>query len=215
MSEEQGSYLVLVRHGESEWNKEGLWTGWENPHLDDHGRAQAKAAGESLKDINFNIAFTSKLTRVHETLEIILNTLNLHNIPIEEASAINERHYGIYQGKNKWEIEKEVGEETFHKIRRSWDYPIPNGETLEDVYTRAVPYFNEYVMPHIKTGDNVLICSSGNALRAIVKHLEDLSIDEIINLEFGVAEVYVYKLDREGNVISKEIRNKNENRGKL
>jgi 2,3-bisphosphoglycerate-dependent phosphoglycerate mutase len=215
MSEEPYSYLVLVRHGESEWNKEGLWTGWENPHLDDHGKEQAKTAANLIKDIHFDIAFTSRLVRVKETFNIIRSELHLEALPTEEASALNERHYGIYQGKNKWEVEKEVGEIEFEKIRRSWDYPIENGETLKDTYTRVMPYYQEYILPHIKADQNVLVVSSGNALRALVKHLEDLSEQQVVDLEFGIGEVYVYKLDREGNIISKEIRNSNPLKGQL
>src|SRR3989344_4445654 len=137
------SYLVLVRHGKSEWNEKGLWTGWRD-------------------------------------------------IPL------NERNYGDYTEKNKWQIKEEVGEEEFQKIRRSWDYPPPNGESLKMVYVRAIPYFKSEIEPHLEDGKNVIIASSGNALRALVKYLENIPDDKIGDLEIGTGEAYVYQIDESG-----------------
>ncbi len=208
-------YLILVRHGKSEWNDKGLWTGWEDPELHEHGREDAKRAAESIKDLDIHISYSSGLKRVTETLKIIKDHLDLHHIPHAEHQALNERHYGIYQGKNKWEIKDQVGEEEFQKIRRSWNHPIPEGETMEQVYNRVTPYFYEVIMPELKAGKNVLVASSGNALRAIVKDLDQISHEDISNLEIGVGDVLVYEIDQDGKVKSKELRSENASKGKI
>lgn len=208
-------YLILVRHGKSEWNEKGLWTGWENPELTEEGKADAKRAGESIKDIDIDIAYSSVLKRVTETLRIIKETLGLQTLPTIEDQQINERDYGDFTGKNKWEIQKQVGEEEFKKIRRSWDHPIPNGETMKNVYERVIPYFKEHILKDIQDNKNVLVVSSGNALRAIVKYLEDLDEEQLANLEIGIGEVYVYEMDSRGKVLSKGIRSENPNKGKV
>ena len=203
------AYVVLVRHGQSEYNAKGWWTGWDNPSLTDLGKEEAKQAGERLKDIKFNEAYVSALTRAQQTLTIILQTIGQPTIPITINAALNERNYGDFTKKNKWDIQKELGDETFQKIRRSWDYPLPNGETLKDVYEREVPYFEKDILPKIKNGENIIIASSGNSLRALVKYLENVSESDIPMLEIATGEVYVYQLDENGKVVNKEIRKAN------
>lgn len=208
------AYLVLVRHGKSEWNEKGLWTGWRDIPLNPIGVEEAKKTGEALHDIKFDYAYTSALMRAKQTLNEILSVIDQHP-PITENQALNERDYGDYTEKNKWQVKEEVGEEEFQKIRRSWDYPPPNGESLKMVYERAVPYFQQEIEPKLKEGKNVLIAAHGNSLRALVKYLENIPDDQIATLEIGTGEAYVYQIDSEGKVESKEIRGENANKGKV
>lgn len=198
--------LVLVRHGESEWNARGLWTGLTDVHLTQKGRKEAEQAARLLHDISFHISFTSTLVRTHETLDAIVSTLKMRDMPIIRHSALNERHYGIYTGKNKWEVKKAVGEEEFLKIRRSWDYPTPGGESLKDVHGRVVPYYQSTIHAHIKAGKNVLIVAHGNSLRALVKHLENVSDERIAEIEIETGEVLVYRITPRGKILTKERR---------
>ncbi|HLI25518.1 MAG TPA: 2,3-diphosphoglycerate-dependent phosphoglycerate mutase [Chloroflexota bacterium] len=208
------AYLVLVRHGQSEWNAQGLWTGWRDVPLSPEGIAEARRAGELLRDIPFDIAYTSALTRAQQTLEEIKRVLGREDLPTVTDPALNERDYGDLTGKNKWKILEEYGEEQFLKWRRSWDYPVPGGETLKDVYARVVPYYQREILPQLREGRNVLIAAHGNSLRALVKYLENIPDDEIPKLEIGTGEVYVYQVDPEGRIVSKEIRAVNPNRGR-
>jgi 2,3-bisphosphoglycerate-dependent phosphoglycerate mutase len=208
------SKLVLVRHGKSEWNEKGLWTGWRDIPLAQKGIEEAQTTGEQLKDIHFDYAYTSALMRAQQTLAEILRVLT-QTPPITKNQALNERDYGDYTEKNKWDIQKELGEEEFQKIRRSWDYPPPNGESLKMVYERVLPYFESEILPHLKEGKNVIIAAHGNSLRALVKYLENISEDDIANLEIGTGEAYVYDIDANGKVTNKEIRGVNENKGKV
>lgn len=197
--------LILVRHGESEWNKTGLWTGLRDIGLSEKGKDEARRVGESLKNFKFDIAYTSILLRAHQTLSEILEILSLTNIPVIKDKALNERDYGIYTGKNKWEIQKEVGDEKFTEIRRGWDVPIENGESLKDVYNRTVPYYQAEILPRLRERKNVLIVAHGNSLRALVKYLEKLSDEGVENLEIPTGEIYSYSLDEQGTIISKQI----------
>jgi 2,3-bisphosphoglycerate-dependent phosphoglycerate mutase len=147
--------------------------------------------------------------------DIIKKELGLEQIPTIENEALNERHYGDFTGKNKWQVKDSVGEEEFQKIRRSWDYPIPNGESMKQVFDRIVPYYHSEIEPLLKSGKNILIVSSGNSLRALVKELDGLDENQISELEFGIGEVYLYTIDTDGNVTNKEIRNKNPLAGKI
>jgi len=208
------SYLVLVRHGKSEWNEKGLWTGWRDIPLAPAGFDEAKRTGEQLHDITFDKAYTSDLTRAQQTLDEILKVLN-QTPPIEKDKALNERDYGDYTEKNKWDIQQEVGEEEFQKIRRSWDYPPPNGESLKMVYERVLPYYKDHIEPELKNGENVLVAAHGNSLRALVKYLENISDSDIATLEIGTGEAYIYELDRDGKIVSKKIRGENVNKGKV
>lgn len=196
--------LILVRHGESEWNAKDLWTGWTDIGLSGKGKEQAKLAGEKLKGVPIDFAFTSALIRTKQTLDEIKSVLGI-DVPTIENKALNERNYGIYTGKNKWEIKKEVGDEQFQKIHRSWDTPIENGESLKDVYNRAIPYYQAEILPKLKEGKNVIIISHGNPLRALTKYLENISDGDISGLEIPVGEVSLFEIDNNGNVSSRKI----------
>lgn len=205
------AYLALVRHGESEWNAKGLWTGWTDVNLSDKGREEAKKAGESLKDLHFDFAYTSALKRAQQTLEEIQGVVGSTLVPTPEQ-ALNERSYGDYTGKNKWEIKEQVGEEEFQRIRRSWDYPPPNGESLKMVYDRVLPYYGSEIEPKLKEGKNVIIAAHGNSLRALIKHLDNVSDEEITKLELATGGIYVYQIDETGKVTDKQLRGATENK---
>jgi len=196
--------LILVRHGESEWNAKGLWTGLTDIGLSEKGIQQSRFAGEKLKGMSIDLALASVLIRAKQTLDEIKNVLKI-DIPTFEDKALNERDYGIYTGKNKWEIQKEVGNEQFLKIRRSWDSPIENGESLKDVYDRTIPYYQAEILPELKKGKNVLIIAHGNSLRALIKYLENINDEGVSELEIEVGEVDLFEIDNNGNVISKKI----------
>lgn len=198
--------LIFVRHGKSEYNARGLWTGHTDVHITDEGRDEARRAGARLKDIEIHVVHTSELVRTHQTFDEIQTVIERADIVPERHSALNERHYGTYTGKNKWEVKDEVGEETFLRIRRSWDEPIPEGESLKDVHARVVPHYEENIKPHLVSGRNVLIVSHGNTLRALVKHLDAIHDDAIADVEIGTGEVHCYEIDAQGNVVSREIR---------
>ena len=198
--------FVLVRHGESEWNVKGVWTGWTDVDLSPKGREEAKAAGEALKDIQFDLAYTSTLKREKNTFLEIQKTTGQLDIPTTENAALNERNYGDLTGKNKWEVKEQVGEEEFQKIRRSWDYPPPNGESLKMVYERVVPYYETEILPKLKDGKNIIIAAHGNSLRALIKHLDNITDEDIPNLELATGGIYIYQISPEGGITSKEIR---------
>ena len=200
------AYFVLVRHGESEWNVKGVWTGWTDVDLSPKGREEAKAAGEALTDIQFDLAYTSTLKRAKNTFLEIQKTTGQLAIPTTESAALNERNYGDLTGKNKWEVKEQVGEEEFQKIRRSWDYPPPNGESLKMVYERVVPYYETEILPKLKDGKNIIIAAHGNSLRALIKHLDNITDEDIPNLELATGGIYIYQISPEGGITSKEIR---------
>ena len=209
------SHLILVRHGISEWNKKGWWTGWKDPDLAKEGYEEARNAAEKIKDISINKAYTADLKRTIQTLEEIKKVLKIQDIPTVVDWHLRERNYGDLAGKNKWDLKKQYGEEQFMKWRRGWDEPIPNGETLKDVYERLIPYYKKIIVPDLLSGKNVIISASGNSLRALVKYIENISENDISKLEIGLGEVYVYKIDKEGKVVSKDIRAVNPKRGKI
>lgn len=199
--------LVLARHHESEWNKLGKWTGVVDVHLSPEGFEGSKKMGELIKDFHFDQIFISTQIRSKETLTNMLINMPLNiNIPIESSKEINERDYGDYTGKNKWEMEKILGEEEFLKIRRSWDTPIPNGESLKMVYARSVPFFLNKILPFLREGKNVLVVAHGNSIRSIMKYIENISDEGIDKVEMIFGSVLIYDLDTEGHMINKEIR---------
>lgn len=198
--------LVLVRHGQSEWNVKSLWTGWTDVSLTEKGREEGRKAGDLLKDIKFDYAYTSLLKRAKETWEEIKKEIGQPDVPITEAQELNERDYGDLTGKNKWDIKEKYGEEQFQKWRRGWDDPVPNGESLEKVYHRVIPYYKQEILPKLKIGKNVIISAHGNSLRALIKYLESIPDADISSLEMSTGGVYVYELDEEGKVSNKEIR---------
>ena len=208
------AFLILVRHGKSEWNKQGLWTGWTDVSLAEEGIEEARQAGLAIKDLHIDTVHVSTLKRAQETWHEIKNVLGLAHEP-KHHPALNERNYGIHTGKNKWDVKKEVGDEEFQRIRRHWDHPIREGETMKDVHDRVVPYFVSHILPELLQGQNALVVGHGNNLRALVKHLEQLSDDGISDLEYGTGEVYCYQFDTEGTIVHKEIRAANEGKGKV
>lgn len=209
------SKLILVRHGISEWNALGLWTGWNDVSLTDEGKEEARKAGEAIREMHIDVVFTSDLVRAQQTYSEIKNVLRLKDVSEYIAPEIKERNYGDLAGKNKWKVKEEYGEEQFMKWRRSWDYPIPNGESLKDVYARVIPYYSSTIKPLLVSGKNILMCAHGNSIRALVKYLENIPDDQIAQLEIGTGEVYIYTLNEKGEVASKEIRSSNPKVGKV
>lgn len=197
------AYLVLVRHGESEWNALGLWTGHRDISLTDKGRQEARNAAKQLTDITLHKGYTSDLKRAQQTLEEIKKELDKTDLETVHHSALNERDYGDYTAKNKWEIRDQIGEEEFQKLRRHWNYAVPNGETLKDVHDRVVPYFQEHILADLKQGKNVIIAAHGNSLRALVKSLDAIADNKIHELEIGTGEVLIYDISPGGKVMTK------------
>ena len=209
------AHLVLIRHGKSEWNKLGKWTGHVDIGLVEEGVNEARHAAHAIKDIPIDCAFISDLKRAQETFVQICDALDKPDMKNVIDPALKERHYGIYTGKNKWEVQKEIGEEAFQKLRRGWDVVIPEGETLKDVYARVVPYFEKNILPDLKKGKNTLVVAHGNSLRALMKKLDNISDAAICDLEVGLGEVHCYTFDEKGKIVGKEIRAVNPKKGKI
>jgi 2,3-bisphosphoglycerate-dependent phosphoglycerate mutase len=201
------SQLVLVRHGQSEWNEKNLFTGWRDPDLTAKGIEEASAAGRALKaaQAKFDIGYTSNLQRAQKTCALLLEELQRSDLPVTRHEALNERDYGDLSGLNKDDAREKWGEEQVHIWRRSFDIPPPGGESLKDTAERVLPYFDAEIMPQIKAGQNILIAAHGNSLRALVMQLDGLTREEIIDVNIGTGEPYCYQLDANGAVISKEI----------
>jgi len=198
------SKLVIVRHGQSVWNKENKFTGWVDVDLAEKGIEEANHAGELLKDYKFDAAFTSVLKRANRTLDIILDKIGQTDIPITYDEALNERMYGDLQGKNKDEMREEYGEEQVHIWRRSYDVQPPGGESLKDTAERVLPYFEKEIVPMIKEGKDLIISAHGNSLRALIMKLEGLSPEEILKVEVPTGVPKVYDLDADLNIKSAE-----------
>jgi len=198
--------LVISRHTESEWNLLGKWTGLNDVDLTEKGHQEAEQIGEMLKDLRFDVVYTSEQRRTHQTLAGILKGSVHPDIPHHIQGAVNERDYGDLTGKNKWEVQEEIGEEAFKGIRRGWDYPVPGGETLKDVYARVVPFFDEEILPQLKAGKNVLMVAHGNSIRALIKHLEEIHEDRIAEVEMSFGQVLLYHIAPDGSVDHKEVR---------
>lgn len=200
------AYLVLVRHGQSEWNALGLWTGQRDVALTEQGKQEARRAAEHLQDLTLHKAYTSRLTRAKQTLEEIKQALQHTELEAEEHEALNERDYGDFTAKNKWEIAEQLGEEEFTKLRRSWDHAVPGGETLKDVHARVLPYYEQRILADLKDGKNVIVAAHGNSLRALMKHLDDMADDKVHEIEIGTGELVMYEISDDGKVVSKQIR---------
>lgn len=190
--------LLISRHTESEWNALGKWTGTTDVHLSENGFHQAAQLGEALKDIKLDYAFCSLQIRTKETLEGILDASGQVEVPYERSADLNERDYGDYTGMNKWEVRDKVGEEEFNSIRRDWDHAVPNGETLKDVYNRTIPFYLQVILPRIKAGQTVLVVSHGNAIRALIKYMEDVSDEDIAQVEMPFGTVIDYTVTEDG-----------------
>ena len=222
--------LVLVRHGQSVWNLENRFTGWTDVELSDNGIKEAKEAGKLLKEneFTFDVAYTSVLKRANETLNIILKELGEENIPIHYSWKLNERHYGALQGLNKDDTRKKYGDAQVKIWRRSASvrppllneeddrYPgrddkykdlkkseLPLGECLMDTLKRVIDYYETEIKKSLLSGQNVIIAAHGNSLRALIKYLEDISNDDIMNVEIPTGKPYVYELDDNLNIINK------------
>jgi 2,3-bisphosphoglycerate-dependent phosphoglycerate mutase len=197
--------LVLVRHGQSQWNLENRFTGWVDVELSGKGIQEAHQAGRSLKGITFSQAFTSNLKRAQDTLQIILEEIGQTKIPVTRNEALNERHYGDLQGLNKAETAKKFGEEQVHIWRRSYDIAPPKGESLKDTAARTLPYFNSKIVPLVKNGENIIIAAHGNSLRSIVMDLEKLTPDQILKYEIPTGSPIIYDMNASGKVLGKTL----------
>jgi 2,3-bisphosphoglycerate-dependent phosphoglycerate mutase len=197
--------LVLVRHGESEWNKKNLFTGWRDPDLTEKGVIEARWAGRVLRNENlrFDVAFTSTLKRAQNTLDIILDESRQPNVEIVRDKALNERSYGDLSGLNKDEARDRWGEEQVKIWRRSYDIAPPNGESLKDTAERVVPYWRTTIWPRLQAGDTIIVAAHGNSLRALIMHLEDLTGEEIIARELATAAPLVYTITTGGKCASR------------
>ena len=197
--------LVLVRHGQSEWNAKNLFTGWKNPGLTETGVKEAISAGKLIKDekINFDSMYTSELIRAQLTGNTILEIINQSDIPIIKDIALNERNYGSLAGLNKDDARKKWGEEQVHIWRRSYDVPPPDGESLKNTAERVLPYFNKEILPKVVSGSNILIAAHGNSLRSLIMQLDQLSKEEILNLEIPTGAPIKYIFDEHGKVEEK------------
>jgi 2,3-bisphosphoglycerate-dependent phosphoglycerate mutase len=194
--------LVLVRHGQSEWNAKNLFTGWKDPGLTDQGLAEAKNAGRLILDesIQFDLMYTSMLSRAQKTGDIILGVLNHKEIPIVKNEALNERDYGSLAGLNKDDARKKWGEEQVHIWRRSFDIPPPDGESLKDTADRVLPYFEAEIMPKVISGSSILIAAHGNSLRALIMKLDSISSEDIVKLEIPTGAPIQYEFTADGTV---------------
>ncbi len=199
--------LVLVRHGQSEWNLLNLFTGWKDPDLTAQGVKEATAAGTRLKALGYkyDIAYTSALTRAQHTLRLILGEVGQPDLKTIRDQALNERDYGELTGLNKDDARAKWGEEQVHIWRRSFDVPPPGGESLKNTAERTLPYFNAEILPRVLKGENVLVAAHGNSLRSIIMDLEKLTGDEIVARELNTGEPIVYELNEDGSIKSKKV----------
>ena len=193
--------LILLRHGESQWNLENRFTGWVDVPLSPRGIQEAKNAGEKLRSFTFNRAFTSVLTRAIETLRLVLEAIGQTNIPIERDKALNERMYGELQGLNKADTAKKYGDEQVKIWRRSYDIAPPGGESLKDTADRVLPYYETRIKPYILQGETILISAHGNSLRALVMQLEQLSKEQVLELNIPTGAPLLYEFEKSGAVV--------------
>ena len=194
--------LVLLRHGESQWNLENRFTGWVDVPLTPKGVQEAKNAGEKLRGFTFDRAFTSVLERANETLRLALDVIGQPKIPTERDPALNERMYGDLQGLNKAETAKKYGEAQVKIWRRSYDVPPPGGESLKDTAERVLPYYEQTIKPYLLKGETILIAAHGNSLRALILEREQLSRDQVLDLNIPTGAPLLYELDGTGKVVT-------------
>ena len=196
--------LVLVRHGQSQWNLENRFTGWVDVPLTDAGREEARHGAALIRHLTFDRAFTSALQRAQETLRIMLETIGQPKVPIEKDDALNERHYGDLQGLNKAETAKQFGDRQVLIWRRSYDVAPPHGESLKDTAARTLPYFDAKILPLVKAGKTILVAAHGNSLRAIVMSLDRMTKEQVLDLNIPTGAPIIYELDATG-VVKKKI----------
>ncbi|MEM6383404.1 MAG: 2,3-bisphosphoglycerate-dependent phosphoglycerate mutase [Pseudomonadota bacterium] len=196
--------LVLVRHGQSEWNLKNLFTGWKNPDLTEKGVEEARQAGRSLKEmkLSFDAAYTSDLLRAQKTLALMQEEMGT-DLPVTKDQALNERDYGDLTGMNKDEAREQFGEDQVHIWRRSYDTPPPGGESLKMTAERVLPYFEAEILPLVLAGKRILVSAHGNSLRALIMKLEGLTPEAILKRELGTGTPIIYRLDEEGGIIEK------------
>ncbi|MFA5003763.1 MAG: 2,3-bisphosphoglycerate-dependent phosphoglycerate mutase [Candidatus Saccharimonadales bacterium] len=198
--------LIVVRHAESEWNADGVWTGSRDVHLSEKGFHEAALYGEAIKDIALDFVYTSQQIRAFETMSGMVDTMQQFDVAYDRSAALNERDYGDYTGKKKWEVQKEIGDEAFEKLRRSWNYPVPNGESLKQVYDRVVPFYSDQILPKLREGKNVLLVAHGNSIRSLIKYIENISDEDIAKVEMLFGSVLIYDLDTDGHMLEKHSR---------
>ena len=207
--------LVLIRHGQSQWNLENRFTGWVDIPLTDAGREEARRGAQLITSLRFDRAFTSALQRAQETLRLVLEALGQTAIPIECDQALNERHYGALQGLNKADMAKQYGEQQVHLWRRSYDVPLPKdktewnplgiSESLQDTAARTLPYFNAKILPLVRAGQTILVVAHGNSLRSIVMELDRLTKAQVLELNLATGAPIVYEIDRAGAMLKKTV----------
>src|SRR3982750_4698394 len=197
--------LILVRHGESEWNLKNLFTGWKNPDLTEKGIAEARNAGTKIKAAGMvpTVFFTSALRRAQHSLDLILEELGIVNLTITRNQALNERDYGDLAGLNKDDARKKWGEEQVLIWRPSYDVPPPGGESLKDTAARTLPYYDKHILPAVQSGETVLVAAHGNSLRSMVMAIEKLTPDEILKRELGTGEPVIYRISKTGKLKEK------------
>jgi len=193
--------MVLIRHGESQWNLENRFTGWIDVPLSPRGEQEAKEAGQKLQTFQFDQAYTSVLTRAIRTLEIVLKEIGQPDLKVEKNQALNERMYGELQGLNKAETAKKYGDHQVKLWRRSYDIAPPGGESLQDTAARVIPYYQEQIWPALSTGTSILVVAHGNSLRALVMHLDQLSREEVLELNIPTGAPLLYELGDDGRVL--------------
>ena len=194
--------LILVRHGQSEWNLKNLFTGWRNPNLTEKGEGEARATGKALKAAGIvpDLYYTSSLRRAQHTLDLMLEEMGIESVTITRNVALNERDYGDLSGLNKDDARAKWGEEQVLIWRRSFDVPPPGGESLKDTAARTLPYYEAEILPQLKAGKTVLVAAHGNSLRALVMAIEGLTPDEILAREIGTGEPTIYKIGADGKL---------------
>jgi 2,3-bisphosphoglycerate-dependent phosphoglycerate mutase len=197
--------LVLVRHGQSEWNLKNLFTGWKDPDLTEQGVSEAKEAGRKLKaqGLSFDVAFTSDLTRAQHTLKLMLAEIGQTGLPTTQDLALNERDYGDLSGLNKDDARKKWGEDQVLIWRRSYDVPPPGGESLKDTLARTLPYYVKEILPGVLNGKRTLVAAHGNSLRALIMVLEKLTPEQILKRELATGAPVIYRLNADSTVASK------------
>lgn len=197
--------LILVRHGQSEWNLKNLFTGWRNPDLTEQGIGEARNTGKKLKAAGYvpDVYFTSALRRAQHTLDLILEELGITEVTITRSKLLNERDYGDLSGLNKDDARAKWGEEQVLIWRRSFDVPPPGGESLKDTAARTLPYYDAEIVPLLKAGKTVLVAAHGNSLRSIVMAIENLTPEQILKRELGTGEPVIYKIGADGTLKEK------------
>jgi 2,3-bisphosphoglycerate-dependent phosphoglycerate mutase len=199
--------LVLVRHGQSEWNLKNLFTGWRDVDLTDKGVAEARAAGRQLKalGLRFDVAYASALVRAQRTMDLMLEELGQSSLQVVRDQALNERDYGDLSGLNKDEARKRWGDEQVHVWRRSYDVAPPGGESLKDTAARVLPYYIQDILPRVLRGERVLVSAHGNSLRALVMVLDHLSPQEIVKREIATGVPLIYRLNADSTVAERKV----------